>query len=151
MRLVIVILTLVLMSCAGSASAQDISRYRLPEGRIVDSSGQTYMAFDLGEYAELLRMDVDLRVATETVELADRALAEYEETVVELRAAVEAGSTAIDILQDERARLLRMWQEENRLRHEAENSVDLGEVVAWGIAAIVGIVAVTYITVDLLQ
>lgn len=103
---------------------QEYLRYRLPQGRRLTVSGETYQGFNLGEYRELLHMDNDLRELTATHALDLNRIDELTSATVSLRAALEAANRQVAILEDERTRLTSLWEEENRLRIEAEEAPD---------------------------
>jgi hypothetical protein len=110
--------------------------YRLPEGRRCTSGGETYQCFNLEEYIQLLQIDADLRFFELSFINAQEQIVRYERIQIQLQLALDAASTQIDTLQVERTRLLGLWQEENRLRLEAENRPLWGSWIAWGLAAL---------------
>lgn len=122
--------------------ADTYERYRLPEGRRCIVDGVTYQCFALDEYVELLEMDVDLRFYDEAYPQANQRISLLEESEAQLRLALESAESEIQILEEERTRLINNWQEENRLRLEAENRPDLGSWIAWGLAAVEAVAVV---------
>lgn len=124
MRLTITTLFLLIALTPSLAFGQEYTRYRLPAGARCDIAGTTYQCFNLGEYVELLHMDDDLRHLTE-VHNADVLRAEaLVNASTELSLALDIANASIATLEAERTRLDALWLEENRLRHEAENSPD---------------------------
>lgn len=106
------------------AFGQEYERYRLPLGRRCSLAAETYQCFNLDEYRELLLMDDDLR-NLDRLHAADiQRLTLLTHASEELTASLEAANSSIELLESERLRLSAMWEEENRLRHEAENRPD---------------------------
>ncbi|HEY8542913.1 MAG TPA: hypothetical protein VIL29_11055 [Pseudothermotoga sp.] len=124
MKRCIATLLTVMMLLPNLVVAQDYTRFRLPEGRRCTVAAQTYQCFDLGEYSDLLRMDEDLRYLTQAHAIDLQRIEALTTASEELRLALDSAQNQIEILTDERERLTTMWQEENRLRHEAENQTD---------------------------
>lgn len=139
-----------LLSFSNVGQAQDIVRYRLPEGTRITVAGVTYQAFDLEEYRELLRMDVDLRFQDEFITHLQTRVANYERLVTEYALIVASLEREAEVYQAENTRLLERWTEENRLRHEAENRPMLGSWVAWGFAGIFAVSTTTLLLVEIL-
>lgn len=124
-----------------AAHAQEYHTFRLPPGHRCD----TYQCFDLGEYTQLLHMDEDLRYLTD-VHAADLIRIDgLTSASTELRHALELVRLNEAALLTERDRLTTMWEEANRLRHEAENRPDWSWI-PWTLA---GVFAVTTLTLGL--
>jgi DNA anti-recombination protein RmuC len=120
MRLVSFVLVL-LLALPSVAFAQQYERFRLPEGRRCTVATETYQCFNLGEYTELLHMDEDLRHATEVHVTDLERIAELTAATTEFQAALTAAESQIETLTEVRTQLTQAWEEESRLRHEAEN------------------------------
>lgn len=122
MRYLIIVALVILLPSV--AVGQEYERYRLPLGRRCSVATDTFQCFNLDEYRELLLMDEDLRY------LNGLHSADIERIVVlthasdELTASLEAANSSLSLLEAERLRLNALWEEENRLRHEAENRPD---------------------------
>lgn len=124
MRYLAVLVAFLCVFTPAVAAGQEYTRFRLPEGRRCTVAGATYQCFDLGEYTELLHIDEDLRHLTE-LHTADLARIEaLTHASDELRLSLDATRSSVETLEAERLRLTNMWEEENRLRHEAENRPD---------------------------
>lgn len=120
MRLAHILLVLLLLLPSGAA-AQQYERFRLPEGRRCAVATETYQCFNLGEYVELLHMDEDLRHLTQLHVSDLERIEALTAAATELQAAIDSADSQILTLSQERTRLTQLWEEENRLRHEAEN------------------------------
>lgn len=132
MRSLVVLFLFLAMLIPSVAQGQYV-RFRLPDGHRCAVAAQTYQCFDLGEYTELLHMDEDLRHLTE-LHAADLARIEsLTHASDELRLSLDATRANVETLEAERLRLTTMWEEENRLRHEAENRPDWNWI-PWTIA-----------------
>jgi hypothetical protein len=107
------------------ASAQEYDIYRLPEGRRCSTNNGTFQCYNLEEYRELLHIDEDLRLAVETHTVDLERIAQLTLAAEELRIALTSAESNITLLEAERTRLRELWNEENRLRHEAEAGDDL--------------------------
>lgn len=110
-------------------------RYRLPQGRRCTVDGQTFQCFALDEYVELLQMDVDLAFYDAAYPAAQEQILNLGNQAQQLQLALDSAESQIATLEQEVARQLERWTEENRLRLEAENRPDLGSWIAWGISA----------------
>lgn len=136
---------------APSVQAQDMSTeleqiegdYRLPEGRRCRVGGETFQCYNLEEYKELLRMDIDLRFYEEAYPNALERINSLELIVTDLQIALDAANRQIDTLQLERDRLFNKWKKENKLRLEAENKPMIGNWFAWGLAAVEAVAILT--------
>ena len=137
----IALVLVLLFVFAPVAHAQEYRTFRLPPGHRCD----TYQCFDLGEYTQLLHMDEDLRYLTD-VHAADLIRIDgLTSESTELRSALALVRLNEAALLTERDRLTAMWEEANRLRHEAENRPDWSWI-PWTLA---GVFAVTTLTLGL--
>lgn len=109
--------------------------YRLPEGRRCTVGGETFQCFNLAEYQVLLEMDQDLHHFQLSLSNAQEQIVRLERINTQLTLAIDGYESQIATLQAERTRLFERWEEENRLRLEAENRPMIGSWVAWGLAA----------------
>lgn len=124
MRYLVIFLVLTTTFLPDLAFGQEYERYRLPLGRRCSLASETYQCFNLDEYRELLLMDEDLR-NLDRLHAADiQRLVLLTNASEELTASLESANSTIELLESERLRLTAMWEEENRLRHEAENRPD---------------------------
>lgn len=124
MRQAAVIFALLIALTPSLVLGQEYERYRLPLGRRCVVLSQTYQCFNLEEYRELLLMDEDLRYLNR-LHTADVArISSLTHAADELTLSLESANSSISLLEAERLRLNSMWEEENRLRHEAENRPD---------------------------
>lgn len=124
---------LVILSVCSSASAQTISRFRLPAGRRLSVMGETYQGFVLSEYTELLHMDEDLRFLTEAHSADLARVHELETAYSSLNDALGTCAEQVTLLGTERTRLTALWEEEHRLRVEAESRPDWSWI-PWSLA-----------------
>lgn len=137
-------LLLVISFLAAPTAAQDTEEppYRLAESRTVYHEGSRYECFDLEGYVGLLRLDTDHFHLSEQ-HLILEAQFEHQRLVVDALLRTEMYYTnQLTILNDERSRLQEMWQEENRLRLEAENTPSLSTKIGWGLAITFGVISV---------
>lgn len=145
MRLLGNALLLAVLLTTSSVSAQTYERFRLPEGTRIEYQDETYQAFNLGEYRELLHMDNDLRYLTNLVEDQSKQISLLNHSVEHLAYAIDLTETAVDILQEDRARLQMEWEKENRLRHQAEQR-PAWDWVPW---TFTGVLAVTVVVLGI--
>lgn len=128
------LIVLILCVVCSTATAQ-YERFRLPEGTRLVYQDETYQAFNLGEYQELLHMDNDLRHFTQLLGEREQQIQQLTIAVENLQRAVALSEEVIAVLQEDRAELQSMWEEENRLRHIAEQAPD-GAWVPWAISGV---------------
>ncbi len=126
------LLSMLLVACLVSPTfAQPRERFRLPEGTRTPEAH----CYNLTEYRQLLQMDVDLEyyfnLHTNLAEQLSLRTQQVEEFQLQVRT-----------LTTEVQRLRVSWQEENRLRHEAENAPSVSAFVGWTLA-IIGVIAAT--------
>lgn len=133
MRGFISLLVFLIVCIPATASGQEYTRYRLPEGRRLTVAGQTYQGFDLSEYRELLHMDADLLALTTAHQLDIVRMTELTVASAELQQALNLCNNQVGALAGERDRITALLTEENRRRHEAENAPDLSWI-PWAIA-----------------
>ena len=124
MRTFVSLLVVVLWFMPSLAWGQDYVRYRLPPGRRLTVSGETFQGFNLGEYRELLHMDNDLRELTATHDLDLARISALTVTTAELRSALGVCNAQVHLLDADRSRITALWEEENRLRIAAEEAND---------------------------
>ena len=117
----------------GTVEAQPSARF--PGHTTVQVGGERHEAFDLGGFTELLRIDADLVLySLEAANLREQ-VAQCTSGMEALQRAVDASTAISGLLEAERVRLLEMWERENRLRLEAENSPSILAALGWGLAA----------------
>src|ERR1041385_6077943 len=122
-----------IMALVSLVHAQDYVRYRLPAGRRLTVNGETYQAYNLGEYRTLLTMDNDLRTLTAVVAEDQHRIAALNTAVSELQLALHSAQDSITTLNTERTRLQNLWQQENLLRLRAEASHEF-DWLPWALA-----------------
>ena len=125
---------LTILSFCSSVQAQTYTRYRLPAGHRLSVLGETYQGFTLTEYTELLHMDEDLRFLTEAHTSDMSRIVELQTAYDELNEALSAAANQVVLLTSERERLTNLWNEEHRLRVEAENRPDWSWI-PWSLTA----------------
>ncbi len=134
-KLIAVILVFLLISMPAVAVGQDtITRFRLPAGHRCTESGQTYQCFDLGEYTELLHMDVDLHDLTDSHAADIVRVAALTGESSELHLALTDAAAQVTLLGTERTRLTTLWQDADRQLREAQNRPDWSWI-PWSLAA----------------
>ncbi len=126
-----------ILVAASPAQAQPSERF--PDHTTIVVSGVRYEGFDLGGFTELLRMDADLSYYEQAYANVTAQLLLATAEVANLQRALVARDAEVATLQAERARLLGMWTEENRLRLECENSPDIFGWMGWGLAGAFGV------------
>lgn len=133
MRILAVLIALLMLAMPALAHGQEYVRFRLPAGHRCTVAAETYQCFNLGEYTELLHIDEDLRHLTELHALDLARIEALTQASDELRLSLTSVRANVETLEADRIRLTRMWEEENRLRHEAENRPEW-DWVPWTIA-----------------
>lgn len=133
MRAFVSLLTFCILFIPSAASGQTYTRYRLPAGVRLTVAQQTYQAFTLGEYRDLLQIDEDLRHFTELHNLDVARIAALETASRELQQSLTLCTDQIPILEADRTRLTNIWQEEVRRRQELEQASSWNWV-PWAIA-----------------
>jgi len=107
---------------------------KIPLGKPCEVDGERFQCFTLDEMKSLLEFEAELRyfetsyikifkkvdLLEQQVQLKDVQIFELEEQKL--------------VLKGERDRLYSKWEEENRLRLEAENKPKFGNPIAWGLA-----------------
>lgn len=134
MRHIAILLAFLAVFMPAMASGQEITRFRLPEGRRCTVAAEVYQCYNLGEFRELLHIDADLRHLTEQHTLDLARIEALTQADSELRLSLTTTREMVTTLEAERTRLTEMWEEENRLRHEAENRPDWSWL-PWTLAA----------------
>lgn len=118
-------------------------RYRLPDGTRTQVDGVTMQCFVFEEYRTLRLMDVELQAFYEASELWSRRLELLQERNENLTAQLLLANEAREVLQEAWTRTYEKWEEENRLRHEAQNKPNLSAAVGWGLAIVFMVVSLT--------
>lgn len=136
------LLFLLLISTSSYSYAQ-VDIHYLPQGTRCTVGGVTYQCFSLEEYKELLRIDVRLFTANTELTLLQQEIASYARQVTLLEQTLLIRDRQLERSHTELDRLLTMWEEENKLRLEAENRTSLGSFVAWGLSALEAVVIFT--------
>ena len=131
-------------SWTGTAEAQTSDRF--PGSVQIDIQGERHQAFSLGGFTELLRIDAELLVVEAQVRLLDRLLNASIVRWTGAQTAHDLCMEQVDTLQTERTRLMENWTEENRLRLDAENSLNMGWV-GFGLAAVFAITTAIFAAV----
>lgn len=130
MRILSGLALLLALTIASSAQAQSF-----PTGSPCLQAGVRHQCYDLENYRLLLQFNEELTLSRQRVSLLTERLEIAQRVSTSLQRAVDAQETQISTLSQERDRLFERWQEENRLRHEAENMPDFMSWLGWGIAA----------------
>lgn len=128
---------IVTWAVAADAHAQPSERF--PDSTTIQVNGERHEAFNLGGFAELLRIDAELAYCEAVSANLKDSLHSQEEANIALMQAVEAADAQIETLQVERTRLVSRWEDENRRRLEAENRPSIGSWVGWGLAGAFGV------------
>lgn len=138
-----VLIVLLVLGVASLVQGQDYQRYRLPAGTRITTNGETYQAFNLGEYRDLLLMDADLQRLELTEMATQQQLSSLRTAAAEYQQALAAVDSQVVTLQAERTRLTNLWQEENRLRHLAENGTSWSWI-PWTLVVVTSTVAAVF-------
>lgn len=124
--------------------ADPITLYRLPKGKRLQVSGETYQGYTLEEMKVLLLMDTDLRAfeieipKLKQIEIDKQKIIEAKDKII------SAKDTQLVLLQTDRDRITKKWTEENKLRHECENKPKFGSWIAWGTAGVLAAIALGF-------
>lgn len=107
---------------------------KIPLGKPCQVDGERFQCFTLDEMKELLMLEQELRYFETSyidmfkkVDLLEQQVQLQEVQIFELEEQKL-------ILKGERDRLYSKWENENRLRLEAENKPKFGNPIAWGLA-----------------
>jgi hypothetical protein len=115
--------------------------YRIGESRTVHHGGARYECFDLPSYLDLLRLDVDFHYLDRLYPIARQRIEEQEGVIAALLRIEVYYTEQLTILRDERDRLVERWEEENRLRLEAENTPSFIAMLGWGVTLVLAVVS----------
>lgn len=129
---------------APSAQAQPSDRF--PESIQVTYQGETYRAFNLGNFKELLVMDAELSRALSLLSIQEQKIVNLEESYTYCIAAIKVEQDTVETLTSYSEYLFKRWEEENKLRHEAENKPRLGTILGWSTSAVFGVLSLVLIT-----
>lgn len=145
-----VLLCFLLFLIPAQTAAQQLTIEYMPEGRRIVHEGETYQAFNLGEYTELLRLDQELQFYAELVPNLEAQIAAFEQSEASLERQIELLRDDVEILQNERQRLFELWQDESlkRLEAEAGSWVDW---LGWAAAGVFLVSTATLVSVIALQ
>lgn len=112
---------------------------RFPDSISITQDNTRYQGFDLDGFRELLKIDLDLQIALQQLELENQRA---EQIQIQLDATTRYGlllDNNLSIMTSERDRIHQMWEEQNQRLHECENKPRIGSVVGWVIAATLGV------------
>lgn len=129
---------MLILSLATPVEAQTSERF--PDHVTTFIDNERHEAFDLGGFQELLRIDADLEYLAEVNANLASQVDVQAARILELETALREAEESLELMITERDRLRGMWEEENRLRLEAEYSLNADGVVGWVLAG-VGLVA----------
>lgn len=109
---------------------------KLPSGMPCEVDGTRYQCFTLDEMKELLMLENELRYfETNYINMFKKvSLLEDENRL--LKGQLFSAEDQIALLKSERERIYLKWEEENKLRLEAENKSNFGNPIAWGIVGV---------------
>jgi hypothetical protein len=109
---------------------------KLPSGIPCEVDGTRYQCFTLDEMKELLMLENELRYfETNYIQMFKKvSLLEGENRL--LKGQVFSLGEDNDLLKLDRERIFLKWEEENKLRLEAENKPNFGNPIAWGIVGV---------------
>lgn len=118
--------------------------YRLPQGIRLDTERGMFQAYTLEEFKILLKMDVDLEYFEKDNVLYKKMFDEATRITEDQVKIVTSQDKQINILKNENSRLIEKWKEDNRLRHECENRPMFGNWIAWTLAGVAAVVALSF-------
>ncbi len=124
-----------------SAPTSQPSTIPFPPGTRLTLRQGTLQGFNLAEFKMLLRIHADYRALWTQVPLLRKSTKQYQALAGNLSKQLKLQGEESNLLRAERTRLAKKWQEENRLRHLAENKPSIMTWLGWGSAAVMGIVA----------
>lgn len=124
----------------------------LPKGeRINIDTPSEKVCFDLEGFKALLLLDTGYAACSEERQLMTRQIEDLNITIEQLQAVNASKDKAIDMLEESNDKWRAKWEEENKLRHEAENIPQGPSFLPWAIAAaaiIAGGSAITWAIMD---
>lgn len=108
----------------GTVEVDDLPESGFPTGKpcINQEDGQRYQCFTLEEMKELKKWEAEL--------------AFFETGYYQLSEKVPLLEQKISILEDEKERIYLKWENENKLRLEAENKPKIGSALAWTLVGV---------------
>jgi hypothetical protein len=109
---------------------------KLPSGIPCEVDGTRYQCFTLDEMKELLMLENELRYfETNYIQMFKKVSLLEDENLL-LKGQVFSLGEDNDLLKLDRERIFLKWEEENKLRLEAENKPNFGNPIAWGIVVV---------------
>ncbi len=128
------ILSILLVVLAFSRSA--LAEPALPPGKWHDIDGKSYMCYDLTGFKQLVllamernKLVVDVNTLTKQMSLL-RDITGLQEKVIAVR------DQQVALIKGENERMFKLWQEENKKRHDAEERPDWSAILGWGTAGV---------------
>ena len=118
-----ILISVAFLLAASPVHAADVyTTYRLPEPTwvIAKDDGEEYAGYDLGQYKELLRMDNDLRLSVRDRDISQIILKHQKTNIESLNKAVDVLEENIVLVSDDRDRITKKWEADNKKRHKAE-------------------------------
>lgn len=112
---------------------------RFPDSTTIIQDNIRYEGFDLTGFRELLKIDLDLQIALQQLELETQRA---EQIQIQLDATTRYSlllDNNLQIMTSERDRIYERWEEQNRELHECENRPRVYSVVGWVLAATLGV------------
>lgn len=107
--------------------------------------------YDLENYKLLLELDNERQECLVLQPLFRRQIMNQQTTIESLNEQISSNEIIVKTLEYDRDRYKNMWIEENRARHEAEETPRFGSALPWAIATVAGIVAVGAVTYAVLE
>jgi hypothetical protein len=135
-------LFLLIPSIAEAQDPQQITVYRLPEYHLCTEGNIQSACFNINQFQDLLQMDADLHLDEQLIQQLRASVTHYQDIQVQLQASMDNLQTRLDIYVEDRNRLYQLWTSENARRHQLEERPQVGDWVAWAVAAICGVIAV---------
>lgn len=119
------------------AQQAEIETHYLPEGRQIEHHDDLHQCYTLPEFQLVLELDQNYwHLLNQFLIQQERAEA-LVSSIHEFQRVVDIKNEQISVLRAERERLVEKWQEENRLRLEAESTVvDFDSWVPWVIVGV---------------
>jgi hypothetical protein len=122
--------TTISLLATSSALAADISTEQIhtskyfPKGALIieEGTGDKYMGYTLDQFKELLAMDQSLQYYMSEVNTMSQRLDLATEKNEKLTVLVSLTEKQRDLYKDDDTRHYEMWKDENKRRHEAEQS-----------------------------
>lgn len=133
-------LIVILSANISTAAAQPSERFPTSVTLMIDE--ERHEAFDFFGFVELLHIDEDLRAAEAANALLNIQMGELRLSLTSQQEAYAAAESQYQLCQAERARLFTMWEEENKLRHEAENEPSPMLWLGWASAGVLGALSI---------